>query len=262
MLESLTRLGFLMEMSVLRDIGIGCSAVWLLRTVFAARYKYPVLLSYLAYNAISPVVIVIARPLGLRFEYTFVSNVLGVALAVAALLEIHNIVMERYIGFRKLGGFLMHATIWISGVAVVALTFLVPAENLRGWSRMIPFQAGNTYWALALIALSMAAFFIYFGLKPSRNVRVYLAAFAIWFLTIASTHTAVYQLGPGVREVIYPLLSAIYILVTITGAIFFSKAGEHVAAFEPIGIAVEQHARASLESMNEALLRVFKDQAD
>ena len=216
----------------------------------------------MTYYTVSPGVFWIARPLGLRMEYTLVSNVLGVALAVAALLEIHNIVMERYIGFRKLGGVLMQVTIWASGVAVVALTFLVPPENLRGWSRMIPFQAANTHWALALVALSMAAFFIYFELRPSRNVKLYLAMFTIWFLTVAGVNTSVYQLGPETRDTIFLLRASVYIVLTITGAIFFSKAGEHVPAYEPIGIAAEQEARGALENMNEALLRVFKDQAD
>jgi hypothetical protein len=251
-----------MEHSLLAYACIICGAAWLLRTVFTASGRYPVLISYLAYYAISPVIFWIARPLGLRMEYTLVSNVLAVALAVATLLEIHNIVMERYVGFRKLGGILMQVTIWASGVAVVALTFLVPPENLRGWSRLIPFQAANTHWALALVAISMAVFFFYFELKPSRNIRVYLATFTFWFLTIASTHTVVYQLGPESRDIVLPLRASVYIVLTVTGAIFFSKAGEHVPAFEPIGIAAERDARAALENMNEALLRVFKDQAD
>ncbi len=251
-----------MELSLLAYICIICGAAWLLRTVFTARRRYPVLIFYLAYNTLSPAIFAIAKLLGLTFEYTLVSGVLDVALAVAVLLEIHNIVMQRYVGFRKLGEILMQATIWASGIVVVALTFLVPAEYLRGWSRMIPFQAGNTHWALAIVALLMATFFAYFELRPSRNTRLYLAVFAIWFLTIAGTHTAVFQLGPETREALSPLKPAGYILMTITGAIFFSKAGERVPEFEPIGIAAEQEARASLESMNEALLRVFKDQAD
>ena len=220
-----------MESSLLAFICVICAAAWIFRTVLTVPGRYPVLISYLAYDTISPAIFWIARPLGLRMEYTLVSSVLGVALAIAALLEIHNIVMERYIGFRKLGGFLMQTTIWASGVSIVALTFLVPVENLRGWSRMIPFQAGNTHWGLAVVALSLATFLFYFELKPSRNIRVYLATFAVWFLTIASTHTVVYQLGPETRDIVLPLRASVYIVLTITGAIFFSKAGEQVPAF-------------------------------
>ena len=251
-----------MESSLLAYSCVICAAAWLFRTVLTAPGRYPILISYLAYDTISPASLWAAKPLGLRMEYTLVSSVPGVALAIAALLEIHNIVMERYVGFRKLGGFLMQATIWASGLSIVALTFLVPAENLQGWSRMVPFQAANTHWALAFVALSLAAFLNYFELKPSRNIRVYLATFAIWFLTIASTHTVIYQLGPGTRDIVHPLRASVYIVLTITGAIFFSKAGEYVPTFEPIGIAAERHARAALENMNETLLRVFKDQAD
>lgn len=251
-----------MESSLLAYVCVICAAAWLFRAVLTAPGRYPILISYLAYDTVSPAIFWAARPLGLRMEYTLVNSVLSVALAIAALLEIHNIVMERYIGFRKLGGFLMQATIWASGALIVALTFLVPAENLRGWSRMVPFQAANTHWALAFVALSLGTFLIYFELKPSRNLRVYLATFAVWFLTIAGTQTVIYLLGPETRDIVHPIRAGVYILLTITGAIFFSKAGEQVPKVEPIGIAAEQDARAALESMNEALLRVFKDQAD
>lgn len=235
--------------------------------------KYPMLLIFLAYVILNPIVrrIISMPEFGASSQqvyrwFYFIGQPIWWVLSFLVVLEIYQRMLVGYRGFQRLGELAKYGALGTVAVVVSLLISVDPAGNGPGTLavRAVLLQQRGVYISLTMLCLLLAAFAAVFHLSIPKNVQHVFAIFGIMFAGFAVLEVLDAQLGEQVRWYQAVVTPALHVGCMLTGAFLFSRAGEEAGAAVPghsvlaLDAGTEAVLVGRLEGFNQLLLRVLR----
>jgi hypothetical protein len=254
------------------------AAKWVLASIWAVRIwrlglvrRYPVLFTYLVLFTVFDLLGSWLYASGVRVGGQKAYNIFWVLFMplcwlawLAIVLELYGHMVERYAGVRKLGRMVMYGSLAGLAVGVSVLLYLDPYRipDINYWKSLWLKQEQGVSMGIAALVLVLLAFKRVFSLSTTRNVRLVLSTFGLYFAVSACLMVLRTYLGPQFRSVRDMTAMMLYVGCLAVGAYLFSRAGEAEAepslALDPASRS-EMAARAAqqLQSFNDRLVRAL-----
>jgi len=234
--------------------------------------RYPVLASYLAFDAAQTALRVYLYHSGLRLFglqgyglFYFFSQPVLWTLYFLLMLELYSLMLAEFPGFRRLGRLTMYSSL---GAVALSCCLLMVLDQQAGfdsypWLTYLILQERSVFLCLSLLALLLLVFAHYYRLYIKRNVWVLLACLGSYFLVGALLLTLREHFGSSFAP-LRNLANAAWFFCALLGALLFvSRAGETEA--RPLRVTwgrrnqqLEASLFLQLQSFNHVLVKVLR----
>jgi hypothetical protein len=190
------------------------------------------------------------------FLFTEPLNLLGYILVV---IELYNLVLERYKGLSSLGRWAMYAALAIS--STISLLTLLPKigqstpPDLRHLMYLVAAQRGVEL-ALVVFILMIGWFLTRYPVPLSRNVTVHTAIYSIFFLCDALVLLWRTLLGLRVTTTFELISGGVQAACAVAWSLLLTAKGEEVRVHAPqLRDGSEERIMQQLEMLNSTLMK-------
>jgi hypothetical protein len=228
--------------------------------------RYPLLIAFLVGEVILDVSgYLVYRLFGAHSQFYVwfwpVSRVISSTLFFLVLLQVYQRLVDRYLGFQRLGQVALYVCLGGACAIVMGSIFLDGDTDLRTLPGFWIVEERGVYLALTAMALALFGFALFFRLVPPRNVLTLFTVFSLLFIG----QTMVWSLrdfwGWNFRGSRVLFSSIVYFCCFLGGTLTFSRAGESEGYLAHHGMTAggnQSGVARRLEEINQALLSVFR----